>query len=174
MMHYRIGISIEILFVLEYLWKYKVSLVIHYPVAVGVHLRPISWNVICTWVFSNYNLQCLKYLLNRDHFVNVPSQWKTTLHCNVLCRWFGAYIKWPLFKYIFINAISLLVSKNAPHTPHTFSSLAAYFCKELCFVSTTSPGKAFQWTDLVLSLRSITSIVGEALFNHALHAHHFR
>ena len=30
---------------------------------------------------------------NRDDFVNVPSQWETTLHCNVVFQWLGAYTK---------------------------------------------------------------------------------
>ena len=29
----------------------------------------------------------------RDHFVYAPSQWKTTLHCNVVFYWLGAYTK---------------------------------------------------------------------------------
>ena len=30
----------------------------------------------------------------RDHFVNVPSQWETTLHRNVVSHWLWAYTKW--------------------------------------------------------------------------------
>ena len=33
---------------------------------------------------------------SRDHFVNVLSQWETTLHCNVVSHWLGAYTKWSL------------------------------------------------------------------------------
>ena len=33
----------------------------------------------------------------RDHFVNASSQWKTTLHCNVVFHWLGAYEKWSLY-----------------------------------------------------------------------------
>ena len=32
----------------------------------------------------------------RDHFVNAPSQWETTLHCNVVSHWLGAFTKWSL------------------------------------------------------------------------------
>ena len=39
-----------------------------------VYLKPIP----CSWI-------C------RDHFVYVPSQWETTLHCNVVSHWLGAY-----------------------------------------------------------------------------------
>ena len=31
-----------------------------------------------------------------DHFVYAPSQWESTLHCNVASHWLGAYTKWPL------------------------------------------------------------------------------
>ena len=30
----------------------------------------------------------------RVHFVNVPSQWEATLHCNVVSHWLGAFTKW--------------------------------------------------------------------------------
>ena len=32
----------------------------------------------------------------RDLFVHAPSQWETTLHCNVVSHWLGAYTKWSL------------------------------------------------------------------------------
>ena len=31
--------------------------------------------------------------IHRDHSVHVPSQWETTLHCNVVSHWLGAYTK---------------------------------------------------------------------------------
>ena len=30
------------------------------------------------------------------HFVNAPSQWVTTLHCNIVSHWSGAYTNWSL------------------------------------------------------------------------------
>ena len=33
--------------------------------------------------------------ITRDHFVYVLSQWETTLQCNVVPHWLGAYTKWP-------------------------------------------------------------------------------
>ena len=30
----------------------------------------------------------------RDHFVNAPSQWEMTLHCNSVSQWTGAFTKW--------------------------------------------------------------------------------
>ena len=32
----------------------------------------------------------------RDHFVYAPSQWETTLQCNIVSHWLGAYTKWSL------------------------------------------------------------------------------
>ena len=32
----------------------------------------------------------------RDHSVYVPSQWETTLQCNVVSHWLGEYTKWSL------------------------------------------------------------------------------
>ena len=38
--------------------------------------------------------------LSRDYSVYVPSQWETTLHCNVVSHWLGAYTKWSLYMYM--------------------------------------------------------------------------
>ena len=32
----------------------------------------------------------------KDHSVHALSQWETTLHCNVVSQWLGAYTKWSL------------------------------------------------------------------------------
>ena len=37
--------------------------------------------------------------VTRGHFVYVPSQWETTLHCNVVSHWLGACTKWALGYY---------------------------------------------------------------------------
>ena len=34
--------------------------------------------------------------IHSDHFVYVPSQWETTLQCNVVSHWLGACTKWSL------------------------------------------------------------------------------
>ena len=34
---------------------------------------------------------CRTCNVHRDHFVYAPSQWETTLHCNVVSHWLGAY-----------------------------------------------------------------------------------
>ena len=38
-------------------------------------------------------------LIFRDYFAYAPSQWETTLHCNVVSHWLGAYTKWSLNLY---------------------------------------------------------------------------
>ena len=62
---------------------------------------------------------CLRYH-GRDHFVYVPSQWETTLHCNVVSYWLGAYTKWSLSWHPLLY-----------HTLHCFSE-----SKFLCWSST--------------------------------------
>ena len=36
----------------------------------------------------------------RDHFMYAPSQWVTTLYCNVVSHWQGSYTKWSLHNLI--------------------------------------------------------------------------
>ena len=38
------------------------------------------------------------WLITSDRFVDAPSQWETTLHCNVVSHWLGVY-KWSLDNY---------------------------------------------------------------------------
>ena len=33
--------------------------------------------------------------MGKDRFVYAPSQWETTLHCNVVSHWLGAYKNSP-------------------------------------------------------------------------------
>ena len=42
----------------------------------------------------------------RDHFWYAPSQmsqWQTTLHCNVISHWLGAYTKWSLILFVQVS-----------------------------------------------------------------------
>ena len=41
----------------------------------------------------------------RDQFVYAPSQLETTLHCNVVSYWLGAYTKWSLQKQIYTSVV---------------------------------------------------------------------
>ena len=39
-------------------------------------------------------------ILSRNNFVYAPSQWETTLHCNIVSHWLDTYTKWSLFEAI--------------------------------------------------------------------------
>ena len=67
------------------------------------------WDHLCRWWAHLLRWELLQHIIKsfceiwwpvfhsfRDHFVYTPSQWGTTLHCNVLSHWLGAYIKWSL------------------------------------------------------------------------------
>ena len=45
---------------------------------------------------SQYRSVAYTRTIHRDHFVNAPSQWETTLQRNVVSHWLGAYPKWSL------------------------------------------------------------------------------
>ena len=47
-----------------------------------------------SWEFSINKLEVSLETYTRDHFVNAPSQWGTTLHCNIISHCLGAYTKW--------------------------------------------------------------------------------
>ena len=38
----------------------------------------------------------MKYIYARDHFVDAPSQWETTLRCDRVSHWLGSFTKWSL------------------------------------------------------------------------------
>ena len=50
----------------------------------------LHFNQLCTKTSTR------KYMC-RDHLVYAPSQWETTLQCNVVSHWLGAYTKWSLY-----------------------------------------------------------------------------
>ena len=53
------------------------------------------------YIRTTYN-RILFSLCYRDHFVYARSKWETTLHCNVVSHWLGAYTKWSLcYSYAF-------------------------------------------------------------------------
>ena len=45
---------------------------------------------------SDHNSCLSLWLMTREHFVNVPSQWETMLHHNSFSHWLGTYKKWSL------------------------------------------------------------------------------
>ena len=62
---------------------------------------------------------------NRYHFVNAPHQWETTLNCNIVSHWLGAYTKWPVRQPL---AVILPVG-----------ALFIYTYLRICSMSTRSP-----------------------------------
>ena len=48
------------------------------------------------WMETTTRLHLKLINVFRDYFVNGPSQWETTLHCNIVSHWLGAYTKWSL------------------------------------------------------------------------------
>ena len=52
--------------------------------------------VVWIWVMAlSSNID--QSFMQRDHFVYAPSQWETTLQCNVVSHWLGACKKWSLY-----------------------------------------------------------------------------
>ena len=71
-----------------------------------------SWQTVCRGrpatkgsglisapAFTNNGYVIAFNICYRDHFVCALSQWETTLHCNVVSHWLGAYTKWSLILY---------------------------------------------------------------------------
>ena len=64
-----------------FVWKYKFFLSWKYV-----------WNCLCT-----FRPQCVNACITicRNHFVvYAPSQWETTLQCNIVSHWLGTCTKW--------------------------------------------------------------------------------
>ena len=49
----------------------------------------------------------IRHYMDRDHFMYAPSQWETTLHCNVVSHWRSAYRKWSLHGTAFAIIVPL-------------------------------------------------------------------
>ena len=50
--------------------------------------------VDCIAIFAHWNNLMKKSWHGQELSVDVPSQWETTLHCNVISHWLGTYKKW--------------------------------------------------------------------------------
>ena len=75
------------------------------------HQRKFHWHKMILWLSYLNNgifLTLLTHHLYRDRFVYVLSQWETTLHCNIVSHWLGAYTKWSLL-YIESSSRATLV-----------------------------------------------------------------
>ena len=58
------------------------------------------------------------YEYNRDHVEHVPSQWETTLHCNVVSHWLGAYTKRSLICLHFLSFLNSYVTQITEIPPY--------------------------------------------------------
>ena len=59
--------------------------------------RLLNKHMICRWFETPWHSCDDNGILHyRDHFVHAPSRWETTLHCNVVSHWLGAYTLWSL------------------------------------------------------------------------------
>ena len=74
-----------------------VFIILHPTVFVGCNYLSLP----LTHASGTQVLNCIKYIPRNMHritgyFMNVSGQWETTLHCNVISHWLGAYTKWSL------------------------------------------------------------------------------
>ena len=103
-------------------WKHFTC---YWPIVWGIHWSLVNsphkgqwrgalmFSLICTWINAGVNNReagdlrrhsahyddigmAEDEIFCRDLSVDVPSQWETTLHCNVISYWLGAYTKWSL------------------------------------------------------------------------------
>ena len=71
---------------------------------------------VCSWNPSLVEVKDAFILHNqfKDHFEYAPSQWETTLQCNVASHWLAAYTKWSLPIAIAMAAGDLTCRAMAP------------------------------------------------------------
>ena len=68
----------------------------------GLNYLDIIWSASLSVILNMSVRDCyasvaaVLWALFRDNFLYAPSQWKTTLHCNVVSHWLGAYKKLSL------------------------------------------------------------------------------
>ena len=74
--------------------------------ALGVLLRILPVNIVDLMAWCCRIL----VLLTRDYSVHAPSQWETTLHCNVVSHWLGAYTNWSLLTKVYCLSYDLKLS----------------------------------------------------------------
>ena len=59
--------------------------------------QEINTKITFLWVHKQFTTPT--YTLSSIKTLYTPSQWKTTLHCNVVSHWLGAYTKWSLLTF---------------------------------------------------------------------------
>ena len=79
---------------------------------VSFHLSHLGLNDMQNhWGWDKMAAIFLIIVINRGHSVYAPSQWETTLHCNILPHWLGACTEWSL---IISSEYSLLLGGKSP------------------------------------------------------------
>ena len=69
-----------------------------------------------------------------DHFVPAPTQWETTLHCNIVSYWLGAYTKLSLWIYKICHSICDVLC-HILYTNRISSTIHEYICVGLMYIS---------------------------------------
>ena len=64
----------------------------------------------------------------RDYFMHAPSQWGTTLQCNVVSHWLGACTKW--FLQFTLNILQSLISNKVTKETHSLRYSCLLWVKE--------------------------------------------
>ena len=82
----------------------EIITIIMCSILINLIVRQCSW--IVNEMMNDMNIA-------RDHFVYVPSQWETTLHCNVVSHWQSTFTKRSL---IALNQVEHFHTKYAHHT----------------------------------------------------------
>ena len=68
-----------------------------------------------SWTKPQSECHCSVVYNSRDHFVYAPSQWETTLQCNVVSHWLGHTKNNPRKSQLLTTAIPKLTDDSAPH-----------------------------------------------------------
>ena len=78
----------------------------------GVTLATIIFHIdsYLYWIvyWSIKSVQSPEDKVRRDQFVNAPSQWEMTLHCNIISYWLGTYTKWSLSQHTLQHQYGLI------------------------------------------------------------------
>ena len=96
---------------------------------------------LCWWVIG----VVLNYI-SREHFLYVPSQWDTTLQCNVVSHWVAAFTERSLYQeysnasILVINSVFATYVKGwFPTAQYVLHSMAiGQQCHIECYIVTTS------------------------------------
>ena len=110
-------------------------------VNISIALRYSFWgdilNLNCATThhqFRDHHLEMndVAILFSSDHFVHVPCQWETTLHCNVISHWMGALS----MRYDVTLWPHLLVAWRMHKIIHIFPCTALIFCANVSIFCT--------------------------------------